>query len=103
MALNKIKPVIEEIDGVRCVIVESGMDSKRSDFLTRLLAHNGYDVKKMSTPEGTETLGVTDLLFNPVIDVYKRRLKSISGKRVTPAYWMQTSEQETEHEVNYWK
>jgi hypothetical protein len=29
-------------------------------------------------------------------------LKSISGKRVTPAYWLQESEKETEAEVNYW-
>jgi len=43
------------------------------------------------------------LMFNPVIDVYKRRLKSLTGKKVTPAYWLQQSDAETEQEVNYWK
>jgi hypothetical protein len=42
------------------------------------------------------------MLFNPVIDVYKRSLKSLSGKKVTPAYWLQESDKESEAEVNYW-
>jgi hypothetical protein len=37
-----------------------------------------------------------------VVDVYKRSLKSFSGKKVTPAYWLQQSDKETEAEVNYW-
>jgi len=103
MTLNKIKSVIEEFDGVRCIVVESGINSDRAAFLTQLLEHNGYTVKKLGTPENTISLGVTDLLFNPVLDVYKRRLKSLSGKRVTPAYWLQQSTDESENEVNYWK
>ncbi|MFA6401736.1 MAG: hypothetical protein WCX31_08945 [Salinivirgaceae bacterium] len=102
MALNKIKPIVEEFEGVRCIVVESGITAERADFLTKLLNHNGYEVKKTASPENTINLGVTDLLFNPVLDVYKRRLKSLSGKRVTPAYWMQKTDAETEHEVNYW-
>jgi hypothetical protein len=43
------------------------------------------------------------MLFNPVVDIYKRDLKSLSGKRVTPAYWLQESTKEGEAEVNYWK
>ena len=42
------------------------------------------------------------MLFNPVVDVYKRDLISPSGKRVTPAYWLQESTKEGETEVNYW-
>jgi hypothetical protein len=102
MALNKIKPVIEEFDGVRCVVVESGIGVERAEFLTKLLVHNGYSVRSLQTPENTTTIGVTDLLFNPVLDVYKRRLKSLTGKKVTPSYWLQTSNAETESEVNYW-
>jgi len=103
MALNKLKPVVEELEGVRCIIVESGISSERAEFLQKLLTHNGYQVKTATSPENTVTIGVTDLMFNPVIDVYKRRLKSLTGKKVTPAYWLQQSDAETEQEVNYWK
>lgn len=102
-SLNKIKPQIEEINGVRCVIVEQNMDESRADFLTKLLLHNGYTVEKSVNGEGRITLGVSDLLFNPVIDVYKRRLRSTTGHKVTPAYWLQLSEAETISEVQYWE
>ncbi|MEI8114635.1 MAG: hypothetical protein WCI54_13450 [Bacteroidia bacterium] len=103
MALNKGKHLVEEIDGARCSVVEKGIPADRTEFLKRLLELNGYIVKVAAVAE-TETfnIGVTDLLFNPVVDVYKRSLKSISGKKVTPAYWLQESDQETEAEVNYW-
>lgn len=102
-SLNKVKPQIEEINGLRCVIVEQNIDESRADFLTRLLLHNGYAVEKSVDAEGIITLGVTDLLFNPVIDVYKRRLRSFTGHKVTPAYWLQLSDTETIDEVQYWK
>lgn len=102
MPLNKIKPTVEELDGVRCVIVEKGITADRADFLNRLLLHNQYTVKSVKADDGTFTLGVTDVLFNPVLDVYKRRLKSLTNHWVTPAYWLQTSNAETEKEVNYW-
>jgi hypothetical protein len=60
-------------------------------------------VEKSVDAEGKITLGVTDLLFNPVIDVYKRRLRSFTGHKVTPAYWLQLSDTETIDEVQYWK
>jgi len=64
---------------------------------------NGYTVKLMPEADTSNfKIGVTDLIFNTVIDVYKRRLKSFSGKKVTPAYWLQTSNKETVAEVNYW-
>lgn len=103
MALNKGKHLVEEIDGVRCTVVEKGITPERAQFLEKLLALNGYKVKTAAdTNPDTIKLGVTDILFNAVIDVYERRLKSPSGKKVTPAYWLQESEKETEAQVNYW-
>ncbi|HEX7585831.1 MAG TPA: hypothetical protein VF373_14170 [Prolixibacteraceae bacterium] len=103
MALNKGKHIVEEIDGIRCSVVEKGVSPERTEFLKKLLEINGYTVKSDAEPETlTFKIGVTDLLFNPVIDVYERRLKSISGKRITPAYWLQESDKETDAEVNYW-
>lgn len=103
MPLNKGKHIIEDIDGTRCSLVEKGVSPERAEFLKKLLELNKYTVKVAADGE-TETfkIGVTDLLFNPVVDVYKRDLKSLSGKRVTPAYWLQESDKETEAEVNYW-
>jgi hypothetical protein len=104
MALNKGKHLVEEIDGTRCSVVEKAVSPERTEFLKKLLERNGYTVKIASEGEtGTFKIGVTDLLFNPVIDVYKRRLKSLTGKKVTPSYWLQQTDQETEKEVNYWK
>ena len=103
MALNKGKHIVEEIDGVRCSLVEKGVSPTRTEFLKKLLELNKYTVKVAAEGESrTFKIGVTDMLFNPVVDVYKRDLKSLSGKKVTPAYWLQESTQEDESEVNYW-
>ena len=103
MALNKGKHIVEEIDGVRCTVVENGVTPERIDFLTKLLKINGYTVKAGLDKDGISVkIGVTDILFNPVVDIYKRSLKSPTGKKVTPAYWLQQSDHETEAEVNYW-
>lgn len=103
MALNKGKHIVEEIEGVRCTVVEDEVSKERVDFLKKLLELNNYEVKiGPNRIEGFYKIGVTDLLFNPVVDVYKRRLKSFTGKHVTPAYWLQLSDKETEAEVNYW-
>jgi len=103
MALNKGKHIVEEIDGVRCSVVEKGVSPERAEFLKKILELNGYTVKEASEGEaGTLKIGVTDILFNTVVDVYKRKLKSPSGKKVTPAYWLQESAYETAEEVNYW-
>lgn len=103
MALNKGKHLVEEIDGVRCTVVEKGITAERAQFLKNILELNGYLVKTAAdTDPASLKLGVTDILFNPIIDVYERRLKSPSGKRITPSYWLQQSVKETEEEVNYW-
>jgi hypothetical protein len=93
MAINNAKHIVGEIDGVRCTIVESGITLDRLAFLTDLLQFNDFDVKEMKVPsevEGEEpkyTIGVTDLIFNPVFAIYERSLKIRDGKFVTPAYW----------------
>jgi hypothetical protein len=103
MALNKGKHLVEEIDGIRCTMVEKEITPERAQFLKKLLELNGYEVKTATdTDPETIKLGVTDILFNPIIDIYERRLKSPTGKRITPAYWLQESDKETEAEVNYW-
>ncbi|HPD65521.1 MAG TPA: hypothetical protein P5050_08750 [Bacteroidia bacterium] len=103
MAQFKGKHQVEEIEGVLCTLVEADISEDRFQFLKKLLEHNGYDTRYVRQEDGTYRLGVTDLLFNPTIDVYKRRLRSLTGHRVTPAYWFQLSNKETEEEVNYWK
>lgn len=93
MAINNAKHIVGEIDGVRCTIVESGITLDRLAFLTDLLQFNDFDVKEMKVPsevegeEPTYTIGVTDLVFNPVFAIYERSLKTRDGKFVTPAYW----------------
>jgi hypothetical protein len=93
MAINNAKHIVGEIDGVRCTIVESGITLDRLAFLTDLLQFNDFNVKEMKVPsevEGEEpkyTIGVTDLIFNPVFAIYERSLKTRDGKFVTPAYW----------------
>lgn len=93
MSINNAKHIIGEIDGVRCTIVESGITLDRVAFLTDLLQFNNFEVKEVIIPsevEGEEpkyTIGVTDLVFNPVFAIYERSLKNREGKYVTPAYW----------------
>jgi hypothetical protein len=93
MSINNAKHIVGEIDGVRCTIVESGITLDRLAFLTDLLQLNKYDVKEMKVPsevEGEEpkyTVGVTDLVFNPVFALYECLLKNNEGKYVTPEYW----------------
>jgi hypothetical protein len=105
MSLNKGKHNVGEVDGVRCTIVETGITRERADFLKGLLEFNGYEVKiqeEISDPPANPkkyTLGVTDILLNPVIAVYQKSLKKENGKKITPAFWNQTGEEEN---IPYW-
>lgn len=102
MALNNAKHIVSEIDGVRCTIVETGAGLERAAFLNDLLSFNNLEVKEMKEPgegEPRYTIGVTDLLFNPVFAVYERRLKTREGDIVTPAYWKQDC---IECDSRYW-
>ena len=93
MAINNAKHIVNEIDGVRCTIIESGATLERIAFLNDLLSFNNLEVKDTQEPlamEGEEpkyTIGVTDLLFNPVFAIYERQLKTREGSIVTPGYW----------------
>ncbi len=90
MAINKYY-TIEEINGVRCSVVEKGISSRRSAFLKNILESSGYKVE-ISVIENNYTIGVTDILFNPVYALYSRSLKSMDGKLVTPAIWNQKAQ-----------
>ena len=79
-SLTIAKHQVGEIDGIRCTIIESGITKKRMEFLRDLLTHNKLEVKvKEDAPaEGSAetlyTIGVTDIIFNPVYAVYERAL-----------------------------
>jgi hypothetical protein len=95
MPINNAKHIIAEIDGLRCTVVETGATLSRAAFLQDLLSFNNYEVKKMQEPAKTPeqeplfTIGVTDVVFNPVFAIYERRLKTPEGSVVTPGYWKQ--------------
>jgi hypothetical protein len=105
MALNNAKHIVSEIDGVRCTIIESGATLERAAFLNDLLTFNNLEVKELpetgneSGGEQKYTIGVTDLVFNPVFAVYERQLKTREGSFVTPGYWKQEC---IECDPRYW-
>ena len=43
MAINKNHP-FEDLNGVKCAVVETNVSQDRVDFLKPLLEHNGYEV-----------------------------------------------------------
>lgn len=93
------------IEDTRVTFVEKGVNKDRSDFLKNLLEYNGFEVlieeDKKKTEEDPQlyTVAVTDMVFNPTIWVYQRKLETFDGKKVTRAYW----EQETEDsKPQYW-
>jgi hypothetical protein len=105
MAINNAKHIVSEIDGIRCTIVESGVSLERAAFLRDLLEFNNMEVKEIqeaSEITGEEpkyTIGVTDLLFNPVFAIYERLLKTREGAAVSPGYWKQEC---IECDPRYW-
>ena len=105
MAINNAKHIIGEIDGVRCTIIETGATLERVAFLNDLLSFNNFEVKDMKEntevpgEEGHYSIGVTDLIFNPVFAIYERQLKTREGGFVTPGYW---KEECIECDPQYW-
>ena len=102
----KAKHIVDEINGVRCTIVEKGATSERIQFLKSLLTFNNFEVQVAEDNKETEdsptlfTIGVTDLVFNPVIAVYELSLKTPDDKKVSPAYW----DQKTADSIDeYWE
>jgi len=115
MAINK-NHEFEELDGVKCAIVEKNASQQRVDFLKPLLEFNKYTVVVVTSPPpkaaapaataatnteapaetpapppppATYTIGVTDVTFNPTNAIFGRLLKTPAGHIVTLAYWQQ--------------
>lgn len=105
MALNNGKHIVTEIEGIRCTVIETGLKESRCQFLKELLQQNGYEVKtekekaKDGTPLDTLVLGVTDIVFNPMIRVYEQKILRPDGRPVTPAYWNQWA---VDPDLPYW-
>ncbi len=124
MALNK-NHEFEELNGVKCGIVEKNARPERVAFLKELLEYNGFEVIIAATPppkaavpatpkEGEEvvasplpplapetvTIGVTDYTFNSINAIFGRLLKCKNGQIVTLAYWQQ-QEATSNDEVPY--
>jgi hypothetical protein len=125
MALNP-NYTFEELDGIKCSIVEKNVLPERVDFMKKILEYNKYTVVVAPSPppkvvakpapiEGesapaeappalpeTFTVGVTDLSFNPINGIFNRMLKLPNGNFVTSAYWKQQSEVSDDKKY-YWK
>ncbi len=95
-----------DIGDRRGTIVEKGVSAERMEFLKKLLEHNGFEVlvaedrRKKEDDPVTYTVGVTDLIFNPTIWIYARKLRTPDGKIVTQSYWFQEADDTS---PQYWK
>ena len=93
MALEYKKHSFGNIDGTQVTFVETGLTKERMEFLKDLLMYNRFEVLTLEVEakeeggEATFTLGVTDMMFNPVIWVYDRKLWTRDGRLVTHEYW----------------
>jgi len=131
MAINK-NHEFEELNGVKCAIVEKNASAERVAFLKQLLELNRYTVVVVASPppkpapaagpkpvenvEGnpqptvevqtpppeTFTIGVTDVTFNPTNAIFGRLLHTKDGHVVTLAYWQQ-KENASHDEVPYFE
>ncbi len=90
-----IKHEFGKVGDTLVTFVEKGVTEDRMNFLRKLLEHNGFEVitenVQPKTDDGqiTYNIAVTDLIFNPVIWVYDRKLKTLDDKIVNEDYWMQ--------------
>lgn len=90
----------------RVTFVEKNVDKSRRDFLKKLLEHNGFEVliedenKKAEEDPQLYTVAVTDMLFNPTIAIFERKLRTLDGRKVTQDYWLQRTE---DTKPQYWK
>ena len=130
MAINK-NHEFEELDGVKCGIVEKNVSPERVAFLKKLLEFNKFTVvvvpspppkvaaapvvkavedeeapppvetAPVITPE-TFTVGVTDYTYNTINAIYGRLLKTPDGHVVTMAYWQQ-KEPVSHDEIPYYE
>lgn len=124
MAINQ-NHVSEELNGIKCAIVEKNVSKERAAFLEQLLSFNKYIVEVAPTPapkalppkpfaEGelpppplpplpeTFTVGVTDMMFNPINAIFGRLLHAPDGHIITQAYWYQ-KEKSSRDEIPYYE
>lgn len=131
MAINK-NHEFEELDGVKCGIVEKNVSPERIEFLKKILEYNQFTVVTVPSPppktapapaakpatEGeasppptpepvpelpkTFTIGVTDYTFNTINAIYGRLLKTPDGHVVTMAFWQQ-HENVSHDEIPYYE
>ncbi len=57
MAINQ-NHLFEELNGVKCAIVEKSVAPRRAEFLRGVLEYNGYDVLVVGTPPPKAAVGV---------------------------------------------
>ena len=85
MAINK-NHEFEDLEGIKCAIVERKASADRLAFLKPLLELNGYTVITVATDDSF-TIGVTDVTFNATNAIFGRLLKNNKGQVVTLVYW----------------
>jgi hypothetical protein len=106
MSLESGKHQFGDLDGQSVTFVEKNISAERAAFLKTLLEYNNIPVIVKENPGATEadpvtfTVATPDLVFNPVIYVYQRRLRTPDGRKVTPAYWRQET---TSTKPEYWE
>ncbi len=103
MAINQ-NHLFEDLDGVKCAVVEKNTKQERVEFLRSLLEFNKFKVIVIPSPApktvvstdeipvdppSTFTVGVTDVGFNATNAIFGRLLKTADGRVVTLAYWQQ--------------
>ncbi len=132
MAINK-NHEFEDLEGIKCAVVEKNATKERTAFLKQLLEFNQYEVMVVPTPPPkvapakkvvttaeetsaieptiqnetpplqpeTFTIGVTNVMFNPINSIFGRLLHTPDGNIVTLAYWEQ-KESVSQDELPYY-
>ena len=100
------KHLFGSIEDTRVTFVEKKIEEDRKDFLKKLLEHNGFEVIVQDEKRASEevpqlySVAVTDMVFNPTIWVYERKLKTFDGHKVNPSYWEQRTKDTA---PQYWR
>lgn len=116
--------LFEDLNGIKCSIVEKNATKERVDFLKSILEHNQFTVMVVPSPppktaaspvppsfdqtaplpdhsiHETFTIGVTDVMFNPTNAIFGRLIKAPDGRTITLAYWQQ-KENESRDDIPY--
>lgn len=107
------KHTIEELNGIRCSVVEKDISAERAEFLKKVLEYNKFEVQiqkilppppKPAKPTDPPTdivtpsaepdtfkVGVTDVTFVISTALYSRKIKTLTGKIISQNYWTQNS------------